>query len=68
MTERCCEAMREDGWCWEHNPLGGSYAAVKAEIAADEAAGRIVHRPNTRKEVRWGRRQGSAGWGRQRRG
>jgi hypothetical protein len=62
--DRCCDQMHEDGYCEAHNPLGGSFAAIRAEL---EASPPPTYKP-TRKEVRWGRRQGSAGYGRQRRG
>jgi hypothetical protein len=55
--------MHEDGYCEAHNPLGGSYAAIRTELEANPP----TYKP-TRKEHRWGRRQGSAGYGRQRRG
>jgi hypothetical protein len=63
LMERCCEAMHEDGYCEAHNPLGGSFAAIRAALDANPP----TYKP-ARKEHRWGRRQGSAGYGRQRRG
>lgn len=45
MMNRCCEAMHDDGYCVEHNPLGGSYAAIRAELEATPPA----YRPGQRR-------------------
>ncbi len=51
MTEddRCCEAMREDGYCREHFPLGGDYTAINAQMEADRAAGLL--RPSRQRRI-----------------
>jgi hypothetical protein len=33
--DRCCDQMHEDGYCEAHNPLGGSYAVIRAELEAN---------------------------------
>ncbi len=77
LTDRCCEAMREDGYCREHFPLGGDYTAINAAMAAEAAAREAqaaagLLPPVSRRELqrlarqaRWGSRRN---WGHQRRG
>ena len=67
-TVEPCAKCEADGYCPDCNPLGGSYAAIKEQSAAEEAAGlRPAYKP-TRREVQWGRRRGSGGWSNRRRG
>ncbi len=61
--DRCCDQMHADGYCPEHNLLGGSYAGIRAEQEANAPRVQV-----TRRQAQWGRRQGSAGYANRRRG
>lgn len=55
-----CPEMRADYYCPEHNPLGGDYSRIRAELEANPPE----YHPARRERIE---HEGRYGWGRYRR-